>query len=217
MKASNTSPKPPAVTDLKFCQRDYLVNLLGLIYYHSPWVAETLYDDYLVNTTNEISSIRDLFNIMKRIVDCSTNEQKNTLLCAYPDLCKKVSDLSQSSQEEQSRAGLQSLTEDERTTILSINKTYREKFGFPFILAVRNATKYTVLSAIKARVNNSMEVEFAAALAQVHKIAWMRLLGTFTINNRKGFLTCHVLDTATRRPGMSINFLLKIIEKQFIE
>ena len=62
------------------------------------------------------------------------------------------------------------VTEEEYSLFTKTNDEYRSKFGFPFILAVRNATKQTVLQAIKARVKNTYEREFAASLAQVHKI-----------------------------------------------
>jgi 2-oxo-4-hydroxy-4-carboxy-5-ureidoimidazoline decarboxylase len=55
---------------------------------------------------------------------------------------------------------------------------YKAKFSIPFILAVRNATKYAVLAALQGRVDHSVETELATALQQVHKIAWMRLLAS---------------------------------------
>jgi len=68
-------------------------------------------------------------------------------------------------------------------------------------LAVRNATKLTVLAALEGRSKNPPEAEFATALEQVHKIAWMRLLSKIDVSDAKGFLTCHVLDTANGCPG----------------
>ena len=65
------------------------------------------------------------------------------------------------------------------------------KFGFPFILAVRNASKNTVLSALEGRLPHSVEKEFVTAMEQVHKIAWMRLLSKINTDDAKGFLTCH--------------------------
>lgn len=205
MTSTINSSKPTLPSLLK-SNRDEVVSALGPIYEHSTWVAEALYDEHLVDTKmkNGITTVHNLFVIMKNIVDSSTHDQKLTLLREHPDLCERVSvlkNLTESSQEEQCRAGLQYMTEDERDVFTSTNNKYKEKFGFPFILAVRNASKYTVLSAIRARVLNSKETEFAAAIGQVHKIAWMRLLGKISIEEPKGFLTCHVLDTATGSPG----------------
>jgi OHCU decarboxylase len=132
---------------------------------------------------------------------------KLTLLRAHPDLCEKVGTLDQltlESQEEQSKSGLQSLTNEELERFTKYNSMYREKFGFPFILAVRNVTKFTVLAALQGRAtNHTKEVEFVTALQQVHKIAWMRLLSKLDTSNAKGYLTCHVLDTANGCPGMT--------------
>ena len=104
---------------------------------------------------------------MSSIVEKSSNDEKLTLLKAYPDLCAKIEslkNLSKESQFEQGKAGLSSLTDEERAKFNKLNSQYREKFGFPFILAARNATKHTVLSAIEGRVNRSPEDEFAVAL-----------------------------------------------------
>jgi hydroxyisourate hydrolase len=95
-----------------------------------------------------------------------------------------------------------------------LNGRYRTKFQFPFILAVRNASKYTVLSALEGRVNSSIEDEISCALHQVDKIAWMRLLTLVDhpegSDGHGGFLTCHVLDTANGIPasGMRIDLYM---------
>lgn len=181
--------------------RDEVSRFLGCIYEHSPWVSEAL-----LKTTdpNSINTVTELAAAMKAIVDESTTEQKMTLLCAHPDLCEKVAkmkELTKESQEEQSRAGLQSLEGDELEKFNSLNSNYRAKFNFPFILAVRNATKFTVMSALEGRLPNPPEREIVGALEQVHKIAWMRLLTKVESNDPVGFLTCHVLDTANGCPG----------------
>jgi 2-oxo-4-hydroxy-4-carboxy-5-ureidoimidazoline decarboxylase len=183
-----------------------IVKELGGIYEHSVWVAEALVAK--TDSFAGITTVTKLAAVMKVIVDDAAREQKLELLQAHPDLCEKVStlkSLTKESQEEQSRSGLQSLTEDEAAEFSLNNTAYRKKFGFPFILAVRNATKYTVLSALAGRVNNSAEQEFANALSQVHKIAWMRLLAKVDTSDAQGFLTCHVLDTANGCPGKHIH------------
>ena len=195
--------------------KDTVLSVLGGIYEHSPWVAEAFYESKIANcgadnataTSGSIEHVRHLFDVMSAIVDDASQDQKMELLRAHPDLAAKVEKLktlTKESQEEQSRAGLDTLTEEERTKFLSLNEDYRTKFGFPFILAVRNASKHTVLSAIEGRINNSAEVEFAAALAQVHKIAWMRLLTAIDTPDPSGFLTCHVLDTANGCPAANM-------------
>ena len=100
--------------------------------------------------------------------------------------------LTKESQEEQSKSGLQSLTDEELKKFKAMNESYKNKFGFPFILAVRNANKNMVLSALEGRLHNSSsQKEFNVALEQVHNIAWMRLLTKVNTDEAAGFLTCH--------------------------
>lgn len=185
------------------------MSLLGGIYEHSSWVAEEL----LQRTAglDSLETVSQLASAMKTIVDSSSKERKLELLCAHPDLCEKVStmkELTKESQEEQFSAGLQSLTESELERFTKTNTAYRAKFCFPFILAVRNATKFTVLAALEGRLSNPVEQEFVNALTQVHKIAWMRLLSAINTDEAKGFLTCHVLDTANGCPAAKMRIHL---------
>ena len=174
-----------------------IVDFIGGIYEHSPWVAEQA--DY-----EGVTTCTQLAQALKQVVDGASHAHKLALLQAHPDLCEKVGaleKLTKESQEEQSRSGLQSLTEDEMQRFQTTNEAYRTKCGFPFILAVRNVTKHTVLAALEGRVNHTVEQEFAIALEQVHKIAWMRILSKIDTSDAEGFLTCHVLDTANGCPG----------------
>mmetsp|Transcript_21040 Transcript_21040/g.42954 ORF Transcript_21040/g.42954 Transcript_21040/m.42954 type:complete len:303 (-) Transcript_21040:112-1020(-) len=202
------------VATLMTSSKEDVVSVLGGIYEHSPWVAEAFYTSHVDGTTadsNAIENVRQLFDILSSIVDAATREQKLQLLRAHPDLAAKVEKLktlTKESQEEQSKAGLDTLTDEERVRFLSLNESYRVKFGFPFILAVRNATKYTVISAVEGRISNTPEEEFVSALGQVHKIAWMRLLGAIDYPNPAGFLTCHVLDTANGCPADNMRIQL---------
>jgi len=209
--AANVKEKgKPTVKGLLSDEDDVVASFLAAVYEESAWVAEEFVAVLRGTassgaTTDGIETVSDLAKALKSIVDGSSHERRLALLRAHPDLCEKVAKLSQlskESQEEQSRSGLQSLTDEERGKFEAWNAEYRVKFGFPFILAVRNATKYTVLAALEGRVrSDSTEREFAIAMEQVHKIAWMRLLAAFDLSDAKGFLTCHVLDTANGCPG----------------
>ena len=194
------SESQPTVKELCSKPTEEIISFLGGVYEHSAWVAQEL-----TTKPAEFETISELAAAMKSIVDSSSREKKMELLLAHPDLCHKVeqggTELTKESQEEQSRSGLQSLTAEELATFTKFNNMYREKFQFPFILAVRNATKHTVLAALEGRVHNPEEVEFVTAMEQVHKIAWMRLLAKIDTSDAKGFLTCHVLDTANGIPG----------------
>lgn len=195
----------PTVEALLSKSEEEIAIFLGEIYEHSFWVAEKFVENKVVCSSE--STISALAAGMKTIVDEASQEKKMILLKAHPDLCEKVGQkdstvvLTKESEEEQSRAGLQSLTEEELARFTRLNNAYKEKFNFPFILAVRNGSKYTVLSALEGRLPNTVEKEFPAALEQVHKIAWMRLLSLINTDEAPGFLTCHVLDTANGIPG----------------
>ncbi|KAL3900154.1 MAG: hypothetical protein SGARI_006303 [Bacillariaceae sp.] len=199
----------PSVQELLAKPSSVIVEALGGIYEHSPWVAEAFVKDY--SNMGDITTITELANNLKSIVDSASHEQKMALLDAHPDLCEKVEkmkELTAESQEEQSKAGLQSMEGDELDNFKRMNRDYNAKFGFPFILAVRNASKNTVLSALGGRLPNSQQEEFVTAIQQVHKIAWMRLLSKINTEDAKGFLTCHVLDTANGIPAANMKIVL---------
>jgi 2-oxo-4-hydroxy-4-carboxy-5-ureidoimidazoline decarboxylase len=198
-----SSKNKPTVKELLAQPKEDIMAVLGPIYEHSPWVAERLLAMPIVGSIGKVS---ELAMAMKSIVDKSTSDEKLALLKSHPDLCEKVSklrELTPESQTEQGRAGLQSMTDEEMDLFRRHNARYWEIYQFPFILAVRNATKQTVLAALKGRVEGGScyEREFSVALEQVHKIAWMRMLAALDLTSCQGFLTCHVLDTANGCPG----------------
>merc|ERR550537_1813692 len=116
---------------------------------------------------------------MMAVVDNAEEEVKLALLRAHPDLAGKAAlagDVTAESSEEQARAGLSKCTAEELQRFTTLNDDYRKKFGFPFILAVRNATKRAILTAFERRLKNDVAAERTECLMQVHKIAYMRLL-----------------------------------------
>lgn len=190
----------PTVSELMSKESREVASFLGWIYEHSYWVAE----DFCKGDLTKYTTVSELAAAMKATVDAAPRAKKMELLCAHPDLCEKVGKLetlTEESRDEQSRSGLQSLTEEELASFNKMNTAYRDKCGFPLILAVRNATKQTVLAGLEGRLRNSVETEFNVAMQQVHKIAWMRLLSKINTEDAQGFLTCHVLDTANGIPG----------------
>jgi len=202
----------PTVTELLSKPKADVIEVLGGIYEHSSWIGETFYDNYIKSTDQNITNVRELFLAMSAVANGATHEQKMHLLCAHPDLCAKIESLkslTKASQEEQSSAGLHTMTDEEQAKFSKMNAAYREKFQFPFVLAVKNVTKQTVLSAIEGRLHQTTEAEFEGALYQVSKIAWMRLLSALNITGQKGFLTCHVLDTANGCPAADMRIQLR--------
>jgi 2-oxo-4-hydroxy-4-carboxy-5-ureidoimidazoline decarboxylase len=151
------------------------ITLLGSIYEHSPWVAHTLYSEGI---TSEDNNVDFLANRMKTIVDASSQETKLNLLKAHPELVGKLAitgKLTKDSKAEQASAGLDQCSEEEFMEFRKLNFRYTEKFGHPFIIAVRGLKRSEILLAFKQRINNDNRIEFETALIEVHKIALLRL------------------------------------------
>ena len=166
---------------MKFCSKPnnmtkaQFLHLFGSIYEHSPWVAETIWQE---GVTDADESIVHLGDRMRVIVDNSGHEQQMTLLCAHPELAGKLAidgGLTAESTSEQSSAGLDRCSPDEFTAFQELNTAYGGAFGHPFIIAVRGLTRADILAAFQRRIKNDAVTEFAAALAEVHKIAHLRL------------------------------------------
>jgi len=160
-----------------FDEADFIF-ILGGIYEHSPWVATQLWRQMLEHPSDYFSDVKRIQIAMRDIVDQSTDEQKLILLRAHPDLAGKtalIGALTDASKSEQSGAGLDQCTEEELAHFLQLNDTYREKFGFPFIMAVKGATKDQILAGFEERTPNDWQIEFDRAMSEVHKIAGFRL------------------------------------------
>ena len=164
-----TKPAPHELSRTAF------IATFGGIYEHSPWVAEMLYDKGLgKNDSNPIK----LAERMAAIVDAAGDERKMALLCAHPELAGKLAisgSLTAESTAEQASAQLDQCSAEEFAEFQNLNQRYRETFGHPFIIAVRGLNRAKILAAFRKRVNHSAQVEFRTALAEVHKIAKLRL------------------------------------------
>jgi OHCU decarboxylase len=115
---------------------------------------------------------------MIEAVETTPRERKLELLRAHPDLAGRLAirgDLTPSSTREQASARLDACTPAEFDRFQELNAAYREKFGFPFIMAVRGKDRTEILAAFERRVHNDADAEFRAALDEVHKIALLRL------------------------------------------
>ena len=151
-----------------------IINLLKGIYEHSAWVPEKLLSEY----NSEIKTKEELELMMKKIVDNSTETEKLNLIKAHPELGKKLQKkekLTKFSKEEQKSAGLDQCSDEEFELLTNLNNTYRSKFEFPFILAVKGLNKNQIIDNMKKRVNNLKSVEFETAINEIHKIAQLRI------------------------------------------
>lgn len=150
------------------------VEIFGGIYEHSPWVAEEAYAQH-----DTIFTVKELHTAMKAAVAAATQERQMALIRAHPELACKEADakkLTQASTSEQKGAGLDLCTPEEFAAFQKLNAAYREKFGFPFIIAVKGLDRQMILEAFRARMENSPDDEFDEALEQIDRIAFFRLM-----------------------------------------
>lgn len=139
------------------------VQKYGSIYEHSPWVAE------------QAHGASDIPAAMREAVENGGHDRQLALLKAHPDLGEKLDTLTPDSTAEQQGAGLNLCSSEEFQEFHQLNNAYKEKFGFPFIVAVKGLNRHDILELFRQRIHNSKEVEFRTALDQVHRIAGFRL------------------------------------------
>ncbi len=148
------------------------VATLGHLFEHSPWVAEQTWPR---RPFRDAAQLRAELCLAMR---SATRERQLALINAHPDLAGRLAQqrkLTAESTREQSSAGLDQLTEAELTEFTRLNDSYKAKFGFPFIICARVNAKSAILAAMQTRLGNSPDVEFATALGEIEKIAWLRL------------------------------------------
>ncbi|WP_273689425.1 allantoinase PuuE [Ketogulonicigenium vulgare] len=147
----------------------------GGIIEHSPWIAERA---FALELGPAHDSAVGLQNALVRMLRSASDAEKLGVLNAHPDLAGKLAAakrLTADSTAEQASAGLDALTDEERATFTRLNAAYVEKFGFPFIIAVRDHDKAGILAAFARRIANDHATEFNEGLRQVERIALLRL------------------------------------------
>jgi len=146
------------------------IKVFANIFENSIWIAEELYNQKPFDNFEELSSK------MLNIFETATKEKQLKILNAHPDLANKtkISLLTPDSLKEQINAGLDQCTKEEFNEFKKLNNTYK-KFGFPFILAVKEKTKIEILNNFRKRVSSDPEIEFDEAVKQVKQIASLRL------------------------------------------
>ena len=139
---------------------------------HSPWVAEAAAE---LRPFVDIASMVAGFEAAVRSV---SRDRQLALIRAHPDLAGKAAragDVADESRREQAGAGLDTLDDEEFARFERLNEAYKARFGFPFILAVKGATKHQILAAFEERIRNEPEAELATALTQIARILRFRI------------------------------------------
>lgn len=159
--------------------RETFVAEFGGMFEHSPWIAEGAFDLELGATHDNAAGIH---NALARVFRNASEEQRLGVLTAHPDLAGKLAAagrLTKESTAEQAGAGLDLLTDEERETFQNLNAEYAKRHGFPFIIAVKDNTKSSILEAFHRRIKNNRDTEFSEACRQVERIAELRLIERF--------------------------------------
>jgi 2-oxo-4-hydroxy-4-carboxy-5-ureidoimidazoline decarboxylase len=156
------------LAELNADTRERFVAAVGWIFEDSPWVAERTWPH------RPFASVDALHAAMSGEMAAADRAEQLALLRAHPDLGTRAR-MSDASTGEQTGAGLDRLTAGEFARLQQMNADYRQKFGFPFLFAVKGSTKHDMVAALERRLRASVEDEFEEALRQVSRIARFRL------------------------------------------
>jgi 2-oxo-4-hydroxy-4-carboxy-5-ureidoimidazoline decarboxylase len=156
------------IEEMNALDRAAFADALGWVFESSSWVAERAWD------ARPFANLEELHRAMTNVVEHAGREERLALLRAHPDLGTRAR-VSEASAGEQRSAGLDQLTQEEFDLLHRRNTAYRDKFGFPFLYAVRGGTKKDILQALGERLKGEEDSEFCEALRQVYRIAHFRL------------------------------------------
>ena len=160
--------KQYAIAQLNNMSQEEFAAALGEIWEETPEIAVRAWHN------KPFEDVNALYRAMVAVVDSMGKAQQLALIKAHPDLGSKAK-MAEASVKEQSRVGLDRLSESEYERFQSLNQAYKDKFGFPFIVAVKYHTKESILEAFETRLKNSPEREKQQALSEISKIAKLRL------------------------------------------
>jgi OHCU decarboxylase len=160
------------LAQLNGLDNDAFVAVVGPVFEDSPWIARA------VAERRPFASLDALYAELVGVVRGAGESRQTALIASHPDLAGRVARegrLTAASATEQASAGLDVLSADERTRFDELNAAYRARFGFPFVICVREHTKSSILAAMQWRIGNSRDEEVDEALREIEAIADLRL------------------------------------------
>ncbi len=155
--------------------REDFVARFGGVFEHSPWIADNAWDAGLTAAEDDVDG---LAAAMAAAMRAAAPERQLALIRAHPDLAGKLAvagTLTAESTTEQASAGLDRCTPDEFQRFQTYNNRYWAKFDFPFVMAVTGRSRAEILAAFERRLENAAEAELQTALAEIVKIAKIRI------------------------------------------
>ena len=166
----------PTFASLSAATREEFVAMLGGVFEHTPWIAERAY------AARPFASVDALHRAMIATLAAATHDAKLALICAHPELAGKeaaAGTMTADSVGEQASAGLDRCMPAELERLRQGNRAYREKFSFPFVMAVKGKTREEILAALATRIGNARDAEFARCIDEIGRIARLRLAALF--------------------------------------
>jgi OHCU decarboxylase len=164
--------RPYSVDHLNSLSQEEFVRIVGPVFERSPWIAEEAWP------RRPFAGLDHLHCTLCNTVRGAAEEKQLGLIRAHPDLVGRAAlagTLTLESNREQASAGLNHLTSAEIATFQELNQAYREKFGFPFVICARLNKREAILNGFRARLQHSQAEEIQMALAEIEKIAYLRL------------------------------------------
>ncbi len=153
-------------------ENDFVIKF-GCLFEGSSWIAARAW------RARPFSSIEHLHRSFREVMDKAHIDEKVALIEAHPDLvgeAARTGNLTPESAREQSSAGLDRLSPEEIATFERLNRDYKQRFGFPFVICARENRKDTILEGFASRLSNSRSAEIEIALRQIARIAYLRML-----------------------------------------
>ena len=157
-----------SIKDINSLSKKEFQSIFGNIFEKSDWISVETFE------LKPFKDKEDLINKMIHVYENSSREKIKNIFNLHPKLAieKKLTTFSS---KEQTGAELNTCTKEELIEFEDLNEQYQNKFGFPFIIAVKGKNKNEILDSFRQRVKNNFEVEFSEAKLQVKKIASYRL------------------------------------------
>ncbi len=195
---------PVSLNALNAADRSTFLAAIGEVMELAPWVADEAY------AKRPFGSLAALYQTMTDAVRNAGDARQRALILGHPDLAGKAARegmLTAVSTAELAAAGLDRLSDEEFAAFHRLNDAYRTKFGMPFIVCVRRHGKESILRQFARRLTNDAATERQTALAEIFRIAALRLDQKVTAPDRlkvHGHLSTHVLDTHGGHPAAGV-------------
>jgi len=177
LAAADLTGRPVAAADYTEFMAAY-----GHLFDHSPWVAERAW------THAPFADAKALHGAILQVLASASEDERLALARAHPELADKLAiaeGLTEDSAKEQASAGLDRLSPEEYDVFSGLNRAYRDKFGFPFIICVKLNDRASILAAMRRRLDHTAPQELDEAMTQVGLIGQLRL-ADIKVPNVKG-------------------------------